>query len=140
MEESLFHYGVKGMKWGVRRDLKRRSRKGARLKKLVDNNNKSIDKLNRSIAKKQNKIKAHKDANRVFNAYRNHLVKDMSEKDIKQGERYLKTLDILSYPIAAIPVVGMGIVGGIEGRMVDAALDAGKYYRNNQSKKSNDEK
>ena len=137
MEESLFHYGVKGMKWGVRRYLKRRSRKGARLKKLVDNNNKSIDKLNRSIAKKQNKIKAHKDANRAFNAYRNHLVKDMSEKDIKQGERYVKALDILSYPIAAIPVVGMGIVGGIEGRKLDAAIDATKYYQNKQLRNSN---
>ena len=136
MEGSLFHYGAEGMKLGVRRDLKRKSRKAARLKKLADNN-KSIDKLNRSIVKKQKKIKTHKDANRVFNTYRNHLVKDMSEKDIKQGGRYLKTLEILEYPIAAIPVVGMGIVGGIEGRTFDIGPEAAKYYRNNQSKKSN---
>ena len=137
MKDSLSHYGVKGMKWGVRRDLKRRSRKAARLKNLADNNNKSIDKLNRSIAKKQKKIKTYKDANRAFNSYRNHLVKDMSEKDIKQGERYIKALDILGYPIAVIPVVGMGIVGGIEGRKLDAAIDATKYYQNKQLRNSN---
>lgn len=137
MSDEFYHYGVKGMKWGVRRDLKRKSRKAARLKDQTDDNDKRINRLNRSIAKKQKKIKSYENANRAFNAYRNHLVKNLSEKDIKQGERYVKALDILSYPILAIPVVGGGIVGGIEGRKLDAARDAERYYQNRRSKKTN---
>ena len=39
-ENELMHYGVKGMKWGVRRQIKRNSRTAARLHTLEKANDK----------------------------------------------------------------------------------------------------
>lgn len=128
-ENELMHYGVKGMKWGVRRQIKRNSRTAARLRALEKVNDKRIKRLKKSIAKKQTSINGYEKSKRIYKKYRNHLIKDISEKDIKQGERYIKALDIMSYPVILIPIAGPGISGGISGRYLDAAIEAAAYSR-----------
>lgn len=36
MQNELYHYGVKGMRWGVRRNLGKQSRNSARIKMTYD--------------------------------------------------------------------------------------------------------
>lgn len=151
-DNYLIHYGVKGMKWGVRRDIKKRSRTAARLEVLSNKNKKKINKAEKSIAKKKSDIETYKNfdtekvkrqiskkqsdlktlrkVGKLFDSYRDSLVKDLPEKDINQGRRYVKALDIASWPITIIPVIGRGISAGIDARYVDTTMEATRYYRN----------
>ena len=62
MEYVLYHHGVKGMKWGVRRDRASRARIGYRLKERVDEDQRKIDKL---TAKRDKKIAKGKKTDRI---------------------------------------------------------------------------
>ena len=91
--QELYHYGVKGMKWGVRRNIGIKSRAAAQYKSFTDAANRNVKRLE---AKKNSKgltdrqvarLKKNRDLARDFIKKRNALIKNMSEKDIKRGER-----------------------------------------------------
>ena len=99
--QELYHYGVKGMKWGVRRNIGIKSRAAAQYKRFADGANRNVRRLE---AKKNNKgltdrqaarLKKNRDLARDFTKKRNALVKNMSEKDIKRGERAIKSRILL---------------------------------------------
>ena len=91
--QELYHYGVKGMKWGVRRNIGIKSRAAAQYRRFADDANRNVKRLE---AKKSSKgltdrqvarLKYNRKLARDFTKERNSLIKNMSEKDIKRGER-----------------------------------------------------
>ena len=140
MDEELLHYGVKGMKWGVRRNLRRKSVKAARLKSMSNENDKSIRKLekskaravskgkSKSAAKKTNEINRLKEQNKVYSSYRKKLTRDLSDKDIRQGERYVRNSNIAGYAlpaVSALATLGAGVVYGPLAAAIGTGVTAG---------------
>ena len=70
-QDELRHYGVKGMKWGVRRARNSRARDAARLKRMSN-------KLDKSAAKSENKYQNNKQ--RIKEANRDFELGRISEK------------------------------------------------------------
>lgn len=103
---SLAHYGVKGMKWGVRHEIATRSRMGAQLGddlKWASRRTKRIDKM---ISKREAKGKSTqllKTERAKMDAFvkstkklQSQLYSGLSKSDIKQGERYIKGMKFLT--------------------------------------------
>lgn len=131
--DELMHYGVKGQKWGVRKqigqkakiaaNLERRSNAYANsanraLKKQQKLQNKRLDKHNAlsdygqielanskygSMSKKEQKLferyaNHSKIANTMWSA-RNIAIKDLSQKDIDKGRKYITKARLTGYAI-----------------------------------------
>lgn len=86
MSDSYFaHYGVKGMKWGVRRDLGKRSRLGANFDRQAMGFRKMAD---NAISKEDRQT--YKNRAKELEKFRDKLYSSLSEKDIAQGKRAVK--------------------------------------------------
>lgn len=106
---ELYHYGVKGMKWGVRRSIGTRAKGGAMYSTFIRDVDKKINKLEkrkRDIGLTDTEVKQYKSFERQRDTYtkiRNKLLKDVSPKDIRRGERALKAWGLLG-AASAIPM------------------------------------
>lgn len=103
---ELYHYGVKGMKWGVRRRLGVKARAAAQYDEFASGANKNIKRLERKKersglnARQERKLEQNRKIYREATSTRKQLVKNLSEKDIKQGERWLKAMPFMVGGIA----------------------------------------
>lgn len=99
--QELYHYGVKGMKWGVRRNIGVKARAAAQYKKFANEATRNVNRLEERKVKKGltdgevARLKKNQDLARKYTASRNALIKNMSEKDIKRGERAITRRYIL---------------------------------------------
>lgn len=99
MNDELCHYGVKGMKWGVRRDIKKRSRFAAQASDYVRRKDYKIESTkqkifsrkaaNKPVGRQQDKLAKLQKSRDLVNNYKNQLTKNLSKKDILQGQRFL---------------------------------------------------
>ena len=100
-DNNLTHYGVKGMKWGVRRDIARRSKMGYRAGRYAEGYGKKADRLARRQEKwgysdrRAKKINSMRSAQKYLKNAQKKLYRDLSDADIKQGERAVKRSNVL---------------------------------------------
>lgn len=117
--DFLQHYGVKGMKWGVRRDLRNRSMMGYRAGQYAKQYGKSADKLEarqekRGYSERRAKsIKNLRTVQKRFERAQKKLYKNLSDADIKQGARAVKRSNALK--VTALALTGGAIGGGLYG-------------------------
>lgn len=118
-DNGLIHYGVKGMKWGVRRDIAKRSKMGARIGLRASVYDRIASKLEEKEAYRKNlglspdkkraqKITAYKHLYENYRKAQKKLYSDISEADINRGKKAVKRAMILS-PILYGGLVGLSI-------------------------------
>lgn len=93
---EFYHYGVKGMKWGVRRQIAGASRTAARYQNEIARNKELLKMYSRpgrlpSSASDSRRRQAEK-AVESYTSQRNKLVSKLSKKDIAQGEEEVNSL------------------------------------------------
>lgn len=89
--DFLAHYGVRGMKWGVRRDIKKRSRLGAQAGKMADAYQKAADRFkSKGVTKGDKRYTAMRKAQnkaRQLQKAQKSLYKGLSQRDIDRGRK-----------------------------------------------------
>lgn len=142
--DELMHYGVKGMKWGVRRAIGTKSKIAANLERRSKTHdsiaNRSLNRQQKLQTKRLNKFnklrnsgktdeaskysKMSEKEKRLFKKYennrqlassireaRNTLVKDISQKDIEQGRRYINKASLAGHlllgPVGSVAVTAL---------------------------------
>lgn len=113
----LAHYGVKGMKWGVRRDIAKRSKMGARIGRAADVYDRVASKLEEKEAYRKNlglgsdkkraqKIARYKSLSKNYRKAQKKLYSNISESDINRGKKAIKRSEVLN------AILYGGLVGG----------------------------
>lgn len=111
-EYVLYHHGVKGMKWGVRRERAKRARMGGRLDKRIERWNGYI--AYREHLKRKNSLKgksnskideeitaAHKTRKSLIDL-RDRTVSGLTKQEIKAGEQFVHATFTLNRSIEAL--------------------------------------
>lgn len=89
MHNELLHYGVKGMKWGVRRSIGEKARQYVYADRLYKQSTKYTERLKRKTDlsdKQKTRLKQHTDYQKKLEKAMNKLVKDIKPDDIKQAK------------------------------------------------------
>lgn len=120
----LIHYGVSGMKWGVRRQIAKKSKLGYYAGKYSDDYGRTADRLQRkqdrdklrgkvADTKRAKSIASYRKLQKKFAKAQSKLYSNMSEHDIRQGKRAAIATDIFKV-LASGAIIGMGtsLVGG----------------------------
>jgi hypothetical protein len=126
---ELYHHGVKGMKWGVRRARKKQATTAARLKwdtGKVSEQKQRLEKKRDSrkfkgkdTRKLDTKIKEYGKRVANQNKLRNKLVKNLTKEEIAKGEKALKRSRILSAVLGG--AIGSAINEGVGYRRINNA-------------------
>lgn len=111
--EELYHHGVKGMKWGVRKKIEDAAKSINRTSRAVSvaNINERIASVKRSMerhdARSDRRTRSYKTRNVKFKArlerlkaMRDHKVGDLSPADIERGRSVYKTLKHTTLSVA----------------------------------------
>jgi hypothetical protein len=104
--DELIHYGVKGMRWGVRRAIKDAAISSAIEKRVGDRQEKRVNKFESKIAKKSAKGRSTERLARkqavarkrmeVARSWQKKFSEGLSDKDIRQGQRQLRNQRIVA--------------------------------------------
>lgn len=126
--EELAHYGVLGMKWGIRKDIGKEARSAARLELGSKKLGRKISNVEKKIGKKLEKgkdITKVKVSLKKLNATKKRVDallqkkhSQLSEKDIKQGRRAVTTMKIMKMTLAGAGIAftaGAGAIAGAAG-------------------------
>lgn len=113
MEYELYHHGVKGMKWGVRKAIVNTSQYARRFSRSISaaNIEEQRRRIERSLARNKSRQKTNKRDYRQQNAryraklkrlekMRNQKISDLSEYDIDRGRTAYKTMKNVSMSVA----------------------------------------
>lgn len=117
-EYELYHYGVKGMKWGVRRAIGKQARSYAKDHYAKKNLTAKSNKIDSRIKKSQEKIeKLKREKSSVHNkiseldSMMKQKASGLSQKDIAQGKREFVAGKIAKYAAAASLYAASAYVG-----------------------------
>lgn len=92
MNDELAHYGVKGMKWGIRRD-RRKTGSSKRKKKAKIRNKRAIEKQKRRIQRKGAREMSDAELKkRIERLELEKKYKDLSERDTDPGKTIIKKI------------------------------------------------
>ena len=121
-DDELLHYGVKGMKWGVRKAIKQTSENARRISRSMSaaNIERRQARIERTISRNKALTKRYKfdykDQNKRYRAkfkrlenLRNSKVSDLSEADIERGRAMYGTVKSVAVSVtvaAAATAVG----------------------------------
>ena len=122
--DELYHHGVKGMKWGVRRDRARRARVVAGIRKTNSDQLKKLEKMKlkrdkkakyeEDTAKLDAKIKA---ANKFINNNRrlmNRAMSGLTQKELDRGRRQITALNTAGFLTGALGTLAVSSAQALE--------------------------
>ena len=110
---ELYHHGVKGMKWGIRKAVKKTSHTVGRMSRSMvaanlENRRTSLERTiarNKSLQKRYNFDYRKQNARyrakmKRLNAMRNRKISDLSEAEIDRGRQAYKTMKNITLSVA----------------------------------------